>query len=246
QDQIVSALPSEAGPINYQQVSVAAVTIIALLAPLVVYLLLWLRRRSQRNTVLLCGISDSGKTTLYSQLVHSKPLPTVTSMQANQSEPLAVGTAASKRRLRVVDLPGHERLRRQYLDKYKSSARAVVFVIDANSIAKELKDCAECLYNLLTESDIQGRTKVLILCNKQDQAMAKTDAYVRLALERELETLRTTRAGALAGLSGGSAERRLGREGKKFEFTDSGCQVDFACCSALDDVTCVRQWLDRV
>uniref|UniRef100_A0A1I8FIU7 Signal recognition particle receptor subunit beta n=1 Tax=Macrostomum lignano TaxID=282301 RepID=A0A1I8FIU7_9PLAT len=203
---------------SYQQVSVAAVTLIALLAPLVVYLLLWLRRRSQRNTVLLCGISDSGKTTLYSQLVHSKPLPTVTSMQANQSEPLAVGTAASKRRLRVVDLPGHERLRRQYLDKYKSSARAVVF----------------------------GRTKVLILCNKQDQAMAKTDAYVRLALERELETLRTTRAGALAGLSGGSAERRLGREGKKFEFTDSGCQVDFACCSALDDVTCVRQWLDRV
>jgi len=42
-----------------------------------------------------------------------------------------------------VDTPGNERLRNKYFDKYKSSAKAVVYVIDSVTIQKNVKDVTE-------------------------------------------------------------------------------------------------------
>ena len=56
--------------------------------------------------MLLCGISDSGKTTILSQLVAGKTVQTYTSMQHNKfSYTLQQGTAA----LQLVDVPGSDR-----------------------------------------------------------------------------------------------------------------------------------------
>lgn len=45
--------------------------------------------------------------------------------------------------LRVVDLPGHERLRVKFLDHYKNTTKAVGFVIDSVMVQKEIRDVAE-------------------------------------------------------------------------------------------------------
>lgn len=45
--------------------------------------------------------------------------------------------------LRIVDIPGDERLRSKYFDKYKSSVKGLVYMIDSMTIQKEIRDVAE-------------------------------------------------------------------------------------------------------
>jgi len=45
--------------------------------------------------------------------------------------------------LRIVDIPGDERLRGKYFDKYKSSVKGLVYIIDSMTIQKEIRDVAE-------------------------------------------------------------------------------------------------------
>lgn len=45
--------------------------------------------------------------------------------------------------LRLVDLPGQERLRNKFFDQYKSSAKAIIYVVDSVTIQKEIRDVAE-------------------------------------------------------------------------------------------------------
>lgn len=45
--------------------------------------------------------------------------------------------------LRIVDLPGQDRLRNKYFDQYKNNAKAIVYVVDSVTIQKEIRDVAE-------------------------------------------------------------------------------------------------------
>ena len=45
--------------------------------------------------------------------------------------------------LRLVDVPGHERLRMKFFDQYKETTRALIFVIDTMTFQKDLRDVAE-------------------------------------------------------------------------------------------------------
>lgn len=45
--------------------------------------------------------------------------------------------------LKMIDIPGHERLRMKFWDQYKSSARALIFVVDGLTFQKDLRDVAE-------------------------------------------------------------------------------------------------------
>lgn len=45
--------------------------------------------------------------------------------------------------VKIVDIPGHERLRYKYFDKYKNSAKGLVFIIDSATIQKDIRDAAE-------------------------------------------------------------------------------------------------------
>ena len=102
--------------------------------------------------VLLCGISDSGKTTLLSQLVAGKTVQTYTSMQHN-SFPY---TVADGKVVALVDVPGSDRVRGQVVDKFSGSARAIVFVVDSNTVSKQVRDVAEYLHYLLTNKNIKN------------------------------------------------------------------------------------------
>lgn len=71
-------------------------------------------------------------------LINGKQIETFTSLKENSGF-LTVQSGL----MRLVDMPGHERLRLKLLDTYKQSAKALVYVIDSCTVQKEIKDVAE-------------------------------------------------------------------------------------------------------
>lgn len=89
--------------------------------------------------------------------------------------------------LKIIDIPGHERLRDKFFDQHKTLAKGIVYVIDSNTIQQDIRDAAEFLYNLLVDPVIiTNCPNLLILCNKQDHTFSKGASAVRSIFEKEL------------------------------------------------------------
>ncbi|XP_034024212.1 signal recognition particle receptor subunit beta isoform X1 [Thalassophryne amazonica] len=210
--------------------------IVALAAVIVtcVFLKYFITSKSVRSAVLLVGLCDAGKTLLFIRLLSGKFKQTQTSIADNSAPYKAKNDRGSTWTL--IDLPGHDSLRPQYVEKFKSAARAIVFVVDSAIFQKEVRDVAEFLYVLLTDTVICRNAPMLVVaCNKQDITMAKSAKLIQQQLEKELSTLRVTRSAALSsqdGSVGGSVY--LGKKGKDFEFTQLPMKVKFVECSAHD------------
>lgn len=111
--------------------------ILFLFFSVIIYLI---KKRSPRRTdILLAGLCDSGKTLLYSLLLSGKEVETYTSLKENSG----LLSTSSGKNFRIVDLPGHERLRLRLLDNYKATTKLLVYVIDSNTVQKDIKDVAE-------------------------------------------------------------------------------------------------------
>jgi len=209
-------------------------------------LLIWNRRKSLGREVLICGSCDSGKTTLLSQLVVGKPVETYTSMVHN-SFPWEV---EGKPNLNLVDVPGHERIRGGIVEQFSSSARGIVYMVDSNTVSKQVRDVAEYLHSILGNSAIHKNSPpVLVVCNKQDGGLAKTAQLIQTLLEKEIEKVRVTSSHQLEGLEGEtSGGVFLGKEGKGFEFKDLSCNVTFVegTATELDSLSGVKEWLVRI
>lgn len=216
---------------------------------------LFFRRRSvSRRSVLLLGLCESGKTTLFSRLLYDKVFPTQTSIKENTG---IYGVPSEKKQsLNIVDVPGHERLRYKFFEQFKSSARAIIFVIDSLTYQKDMKNVAEFMYNILTDVTLaQNSLPFLIACNKDDYPLAKGPTVIRSALEKELNHVRTTRSASLSTTDGhGNALSFLGKPNRDFTFSDAKpVRVEFAKCSAKggtgkseSDVQEIVDWLIRV
>lgn len=217
---------------------------VGILTLLLIYL--FSKRRSLGRDVLITGICDSGKTTILSQLVSGKTGQTYTSMNHNRFS-LPVENKAA---VELVDVPGSDRVRGQVIDEFSGSARAVVFVVDSNTVSKQVRDVAEFLHFLLTNKNINSNSPpLLIVCNKQDAGMAKSAGAVQALLEKEIEKVRMTKGNQLAGTQNESRDSVfLGREGKAFELKDLGCKVEFEEASALElsSLKGVRQWISDI
>nr|CAG4641155.1 EOG090X0C7N [Eulimnadia texana] len=209
---------------------------------------LWKRRGTSRRGVLLYGLCDSGKTSLFSLLIYNKVLDTFTSLKENIGDYVIEGKAA----LKVVDVPGHERIRQRFLDKYHSSAHCLIFVIDSVTFTKEIRDVAECLYSVLVNPGVSsGCRSLLIVCNKQDQTLAKGAQLIKTQLEKEMNLLRTTRSNQLEAVSGSTNNNTfLGKPGKDFEFSHlQSSKVEFVeatCSGSNPDVGAVSKWIATV
>ncbi|XP_067102558.1 signal recognition particle receptor subunit beta [Osmerus mordax] len=198
-----------------------------------VFLKYFVSSKTVRSSLLLVGLCDSGKTLLYSRLVSGQYKRTQTSITDSSAPYKAKNDKGSVWTL--IDLPGHDSLRPQYLEKFKSSARAFVFVVDSAIFQKEVRDVAEFLYFLLTDSVVSRTTPSLVVaCNKQDITMAKSAKLIQQQLEKELNTLRVTRSAALSAQDGSLAGGAvfLGRKGRDFEFSQLPMGVEFVECSA--------------
>ncbi|XP_074654981.1 signal recognition particle receptor subunit beta-like [Tubulanus polymorphus] len=219
---------------------------------LTIVLLKFAKGGRKGSHVVFVGLCDAGKTLIFSKLAHGRHITTHTSMKEN----LGKYTISEKNKtVQIVDIPGHERSRQKFVDQYKSLARAIVFVVDSTTFQKEYKDVAEYLYNLLTDAVISRNCPpILMLCNKQDYTLAKGAKVIQTQLQKEINTLRKTRAAALDATDGdvGNNNTFLGKRNKDFEFTDiKPFCVEFAECSAgtsaddskLDEL---EQWIVKI
>ncbi|XP_060761882.1 signal recognition particle receptor subunit beta [Neoarius graeffei] len=198
----------------------------------IVFLRFFLGTKKTRKAVLLVGLCDAGKTLLFSRLLTGRFIQTVTSITECKATYKAKKEKATSWTL--VDIPGHDNLRAQFMEKFKDSARAIVFVVDSATFQKEVKDVAEFLYSVLTDSVLmKNAPTMLIACNKQDITMAKSAKVIQQQLEKELNTLRVTRSAALTSQDGSvQSTLYLGKKGKDFEFSQVSMQVEFVECSA--------------
>lgn len=221
-----------------QYVGEENMTMFAMAASIVVtlvFFLLWkliAGGKVKRRGILFIGLSGSGKTYLLSKILTGREIETVTSLKENQG-----GYAAEKGALNLIDIPGQEAIRQKYFDQFKDSAKGIIFLIDSDTFSKDLKDVAEYLFNILTDSDvIKIAPSLLIACNKQDLLTSKSKKLIQEHLEKELNTVRKTRSAALSSTEGEEASVHLGVKGKPFEFSHLGkIKVDFIECNAKGD-----------
>ncbi|XP_067946550.1 signal recognition particle receptor subunit beta-like [Watersipora subatra] len=228
------------------------IAIVVGILSLVLFYLVFGRRKARKSNVLIIGICDSGKTLIFTQLAKNLYRMTQTSLQEN------AGTVTIKNSpVPIIDIPGHERLRQQMLEKYLPTCRAVIFAVDSSTVVKEIKDVAECLYMVLTDIDVmKGKVPVLIACNKQDLSFPKSSQVIQSLLEKELTTVRKTRAASLESTDGSKTRRRqLGKEGVDFTFDQLLPQkIEAVECSAKGstpsgdspDLTSITHWLATV
>ncbi|KAH8859313.1 Signal recognition particle receptor subunit beta [Schistosoma japonicum] len=194
------------------------ITVVVCVVTVVLYCL---SVRKRLKHVLFIGTCDAGKTTLFSSIVYGNPSSTFTSLNENVSN-----VQIDKKNFVLVDVPGHEKVRNEIIQKYKTDT---LF-----------------LYNILVDKIfIKNRVRLLIACNKQDATTAKGVGVVTHLLERELNTLTFTRTGALAGLDQ-STTSTLTKPGITFTFTKSRLPVDFIEISAINDASEIHKWLAQL
>lgn len=200
------------------------------------------RRNAARRgeCLLLCGTSNSGKTLLFSRLTTGVAKRTLTSMIVNNGSMILENPSADRptKKIHVIDIPGNLRIRQRDFHANKTSAKAMIFVIDSTTIKKESKDVADYIYDILQEKIFrQQRLPLLIFCNKQDtNSDHESVQSIRQLLENELTMKRRTRTSSVAVHQGkGEGNEDIGRTGKDtFEFNDvKDIQIDFIDGSAL-------------
>ncbi|CAD6235810.1 GSCOCG00007993001-RA-CDS [Cotesia congregata] len=186
-----------------------------------VFFTFWQRRKSAKRNILLTGLCEAGKTYLFTRFVQDRCIPTYTSARENIGE-----IKIKDRNLQIIDIPGHERLRYKFLDKYKTSAVGIVFIIDSVTIKNDIRDVTEFLYNLLSDSTIQ-KVPLLILCNKQEQKTAKSSSDIKSLLEKEMDLVRVTKSSQLEATDDTSASSFIGIQGKDFKFDHLNTEIQF-------------------
>jgi signal recognition particle receptor subunit beta len=166
-----------------------------------------------RGAILLCGPPGSGKTTLLHQLLFGAAVRTVPSSQVQALQaPLhheaaaaaaAAGGAAPRR---LIDCPGAPRFRSQLL-RYACECAAVLVVVSAAGEAEQVRGAAAALYELYTDAAVVARApRVLVVASKADAAGALPLPRLRLALERELQRLKSSASSASSALLLGSLD----------------------------------------
>lgn len=131
--------------------------------------------RKEEYSVLILGLDNAGKTTLFEQLKRRYHRP-----DSRQDGPIDVSDAkivptigqtvarikANGCLLKLWDVGGQESLR-QLWDAYYKEAHAVVFVVDSTDRAR-IEQCCDALEKIVTNDVLEG-TPVLMLANKQDR-----------------------------------------------------------------------------
>jgi signal recognition particle receptor subunit beta len=147
------------------------------------------------NVVLLMGLSNAGKTAIFSKLVFNKPKKSVQSLKENEAHMKDFD-------LKLIDLPGADRLRPKYWDQYRQSVKQIIFVVDSTTVEISLSNCAEFLYSILSDQIVHGnKLRFAIACHKQDIEGAQSKSKIKSILEEELTAIKETKRGQLGRTS---------------------------------------------
>ncbi|XP_030572364.1 signal recognition particle receptor subunit beta [Drosophila novamexicana] len=230
--------------IKLDDIDVTPILAALILGFIVVAIYVILRRRSAgRRDFLLTGLCEAGKSAIFMQLVHGKFPETFTSIKENVGEYRSGHVAG-----RLVDIPGHYRVRDKCFELYKRNAKGIIFVVDSVTAQKDIRDVADTLYTILADSATQP-CSVLVLCNKHDQTTAKSAQVIKSLLEKEINTVRDTRSRKLQSVGDDEVNKPviLGKPGRDFEFAHITQNVQFYEGSAKDNqLNHLTDWIDRM
>ncbi|CAN6712321.1 unnamed protein product [Malus baccata var. baccata] len=211
-----------------------------------VFALTGLFKRPKANTILVTGLSGSGKTVLFYQLRDgSFHQGTVTSMEPNEGTFVLHSEKSKNGKLNpihVIDVPGHSRLRAK-LDDFLPQAAGIVFLVDAVEFLPNCRAASEYLYDILTKASVvRKKIPVLILCNKTDKVTAHSKEFIRKQLEKEIDKLRASRSAvSTADLTN---EFTLGAPGERFAFSQCQNKVTVGEASGLGgEISQVEQFI---
>jgi len=211
--------------------------------------------KSGKRCVVLLGVSDSGKTLLFSYLTCGHGVETYTSMTENSFDGIAF--REDGRKYRLIDLPGADRIRKTNFELLmkKEDIAAIVYVIDSSTFQKDCRESAEFLYEILSHPIVvkqRRRLPILIVCNKQDSPLSKGAQVIRKGLEKELSVLNKTRAASLETIDGVGGKRLLltdnQGEAGEFKFEQLRQNVDFVECATAggERLEEVKDWLKQL
>ncbi|CUS23677.1 LAQU0S11e01794g1_1 [Lachancea quebecensis] len=154
-------------------------------------------------TFIIAGPSSSGKTSLFNLLTTDAQKPTVMSQEPNVAEDYMLPSTAKSFRFKLMEFPGHLKLRYRLYDTLKdsSSLKGLIFVVDSTVDPQKLTETAEFLYEILglTERFPDG-VDILIACNKSESFSARPPLKIRDALEKEIGKIIERRARSLASV----------------------------------------------
>lgn len=232
--------------LSQPEVQVALLAVVATI--LLLFIIKALSGRKRGGAVLLVGPCNGGKTTLFYRLKDGTThLGTVASMQENEGscqirndKDRVVGN------VRLMDLPGHPRLRSK-LEQYLKDASAVILVIDSADITPNKTEAAEDLFEVLTHPTVaRRRLPVLLACNKADlETQAHSVDFCRRTIEKQLDAMRKTRI-ALGGESG-RAITALGKPDKPLSLSTLRSPISATSISAeKGDVAEVTRFLAKL
>lgn len=170
--------------------------------------------RSRSSAIVIMGTQGCGKTCAWQALRYGEQrFATCTSVAANDALDLAVVGKDErgrevKRRVRLVDVPGHAKLRLDAMDWLKR-ARAVVFVVDSVSFANDRREVAQFLFEILSDEHFQrSKLPLMVVCNKSEKLTAHSPDFIRKRLEREVEAARRAAAGSLPDMAVSAKQRK--------------------------------------
>ncbi|GFP97468.1 signal recognition particle receptor subunit beta [Phtheirospermum japonicum] len=210
------------------------------------FLIIRLFKRKSSNTVVLTGLSGSGKTIIFYQLRDgSSHQGTVTSMEPNEGTFVLHSETTQKGKVKpvhIVDVPGHSRLRPK-LDEFLPQAAGIVFVVDAVEFLPNVRAASEYLYDLLTKACVvKKKIPLLLLCNKVDKVTAHTKDFIRKQLEKEIDKLRASRTSL--STADVTNEYTLGVPGEAFAFHQCYNKITVAEASGLTgDISQLEQFI---
>ncbi|XP_023298210.2 signal recognition particle receptor subunit beta [Lucilia cuprina] len=228
--------PIKLGELNMTPILVAMIVGFIAVALFVIFR----KRSSARRDFLLTGISEAGKSSIFMRILHDKFPETFTSIKENVED--------YKLGARLVDIPGHYRVREKCFEQYKKTAKGIIFVLDSVTIQKDIRDVADALYIMLTDSATLP-CKFAVLCNKQDLATAKSVQVIKTSLEKEMNIIRDTRSRKLQSVGDDDVNKPvyLGKQGKDFEWSHLQQNIQFYEGSAKDgELSNLTDWMDKV
>ncbi|KAG7092678.1 hypothetical protein E1B28_009012 [Marasmius oreades] len=211
-------------PFSQPPYFVPASLFVALLLTLIAFSITRRNNASRGNALLFLGPPESGKTSIMSQLVYGVSPATHTSLQTNAA---LVNLPGKKHPIRVVDVPGHPRIRDQFHD-FLLDAKAIVFVVDVNLVSRNGPAVAEHLHSimkaLLSLPPSHKLPTLIILAHKTDLIKASaTSGASSLAVDRVQKILQRELEKRRLAQSGGMGVETLDSEDEKSDITGLEC-----------------------
>ena len=222
---------------------VIVVTSVVAVLGLALGLFLAFGRSKKTRQVVLVGLTGSGKTKLFYNLVTHQLVSTVTSQSRNECL-LKLGD----RFVNLIDMPGHPRVRTEVMNAVRT-ADDILFVVDSSTVltGQTMNHIANLLYDMLCLDEvIKRKVPVLVVCAKSEIAGARGCDIIKKEMETEFEYIRKNRLQSNFVGTGDEEQLFLGNEDEEFTFDQIRNPVDFLSCSVnANSIAEVTAYLEK-